>query len=83
MAGFQDLFEDISNTESLLIKMYSVEPEALKDDARVKLLKATRVLSSRLETPWEFVQRTTWEEVGVLSNISTRLNHDLSVAVPI
>ena len=55
-----------TNIEELIEKINSVDQSNVgtNADARAMLLQAAQALSIRLETPWEFVQRVIWQEVG-------------------
>ena len=52
-------------TTQLLEQLQSIDGTSLSDqDARVQVLAAARALCRRLETPYEWVLRMTWEEVS-------------------
>ena len=55
-----------SQVEELLEKINAIDQSNLgsDDNARSKLILAAQALTTRLETPWDFVQRMTWQEVG-------------------
>ena len=49
----------------LVQQVRSIERTALPDDnSRVQLLTAAQALCQKLETPFEWVQRMTWQEVS-------------------
>lgn len=53
---------DINN---LLKQLHSISQASLLDeDARARILKASQALCQRLETPYEWVLRMTWQEVS-------------------
>ena len=53
------------DTAHLLDQLRSVNRTSLSDeDARLQVLSAARALCRRLETPYEWVLRMTWEEVS-------------------
>ena len=54
-----------SETTRLLQQLRSLDRSSPSDeDARVQMLTAARELCQRLETPFEWVQRMTWQEVS-------------------
>lgn len=55
-----------SDIHKLIQTINTIEQSDLVDDAdsRIKLLQAAQALSIRLETPWDFAQRITWQEVS-------------------
>ena len=53
----------------LLQQLRSTDESSLSgDDARVEVLRAAQELCQRLETPFEWVQRMTWQEVSKIAN---------------
>ena len=52
-------------TSRLFQQLQSLDRTSLPDDdARTQALKAAQALCHRLETPFEWVQRMTWQEVS-------------------
>ena len=65
----------VEDTTRLLEQIQSIDRPSLSDEStRVRILMAARALCQRLETPFEWVQRMTWQEVSWAHSDSEPLN---------
>jgi len=59
------------NVDELLRSLESFDRSSLPDDdARVRVLRAAQALCQRLETPYEWVLRKTWQEVNPFPSLT-------------
>ena len=57
------------DTKVLLDEIRKLDRKSLpNEDVRAEVLRAAQALCSRLETPFEWVMRRTWQEVSALSS---------------
>ena len=65
-----------SEFANLLQQLRSIDRVSLPDDNdRAQILTAARELCQRLETPFDWVQRITWEEVSQAFDVERSQNY--------